>query len=61
MIIRDSKFNLDVVCLQYISILHEINSFRYSKDYVYTKVTQKKSDKTKMPLFNWNLVQYVPS
>lgn len=31
MIIRDAKFNLDVVCLQYICIMHKINSFRYLK------------------------------
>lgn len=52
MIIRDAKFNLVVFCLQYICIIHEINSFRYFTDYVNAKVTQKKSDKTKMPLFN---------
>lgn len=47
MIIRDAKFKLDDVCLQYMCIMHEVNSFRCFKDYVNIKVTQTKSDKTK--------------
>lgn len=47
MIIRDAKFNLDVVCWEYMCIMHERNRFRYFKNYVNTKVTQKKSGKTK--------------